>query len=580
MSGTTSSHKKRQRTNNKVSTLAGTGEADHRDGEQTVARFNRPCGVAVDGSGNVFVADFLNPRIRKITPQGHVSTLAGTGEEGYQDGGGTVAQFNSPRGIAVDGDGNVFVADMMNNRIRKITPQGHVSTLAGTGEEGYQDGEAIVAQFKGPGGLAVDGDGNVFVVDTGERIRKITPQGIVSTLAGTGVQGYQDGEGTVSQFNKPRGLAVDGDGNVFVADMMNNRIRKITPQGHVSTLAGTGVQGYQDGEGTVSQFNKPQRTNNTVSTLAGTTGVQGYQDGEGTVVAAQFKPHGVAGAWGWKGNVIVADMKNHHIRKITPQGHVSTLAGTGVSGRQDGDRVTSAQFRRPVGVVVDEDGNVLVADAMNHCIRCVASDAATPLGFLRLPPLPRSSFVSDIQHHLIDSGSFHDVTFVVDQERVPAHRSHLSARCKYFRSMFSAGFQEGGIAEIHIEGTSSAAFKALLKYLYTDNMDEAVDDAVLFDLAKLSDQYQVERLHTHCLHRLFKGITIQNAVVRLVQAHTASGEGPTPDMCARLQSTTLRYVTHNLEEMRCNAMETLELLEREHPDLFKKVLKRKCGFDE
>mmetsp|Transcript_28781 Transcript_28781/g.48338 ORF Transcript_28781/g.48338 Transcript_28781/m.48338 type:complete len:219 (+) Transcript_28781:537-1193(+) len=218
---------------------------------------------------------------------------------------------------------------------------------------------------------------------------------------------------------------------------------------------------------------------------------------------------------------------------------------------------------------------------MNHCIRCVASDAATPLGFLRLPPLPRSSFVSDIQHHLIDSGSFHDVTFVVDQERVPAHRSHLSARCEYFRSMFGAGFQKGDSAEIHIKGTSVAAFKALLRYLYTDNMD-VVDAAVLFDLAKLSDHYRVDRLHNYCLRQLDsswnQGITVQNAVMRLVQAHTASSnESP---MLAELKGKTMRHVTRNFEEIRCNARASLELLDREHPDLFKQMLRIQCGLNE
>jgi hypothetical protein len=131
--------------------------------------------------------------------------------------------------------------------------------------------------------------------------------------------------------------------------------------------------------------------------------------------------------------------------------------------------------------------------------------------------------------------------------------------------MFDAGFKEGDSAEIHIESTSSAAFKALLKYLYTDSME--VDDAVLFDLAKLSDQYRVERLHNHCLHQLFNGITVQNAVMRLVQVHTASGEGGM--WASELRSTTMRYMTRNFEEIRCNAMATLELLEREHPDSFK-----------
>jgi sugar lactone lactonase YvrE len=383
----------------------------------------------------------------------------------------------------------------------------------------------------------VDGEGNVFVADAGDhRIRKITPQGHVSTLAGTGVPGYQEGEGAVAQFHDPRGLAVDRDGNVFVADRGNHRIRKITPQGRVSTLAGTGVIGYQDGEGTVAQFKSP-----------------------------------IGVAVDGNGNVIVADAQNHRIRKVTPQGHVITLAGTGYVGHRDGDPITTAQFSRPSGIAVDENGNVLVSDT--SCIRCVASDAVTPLG---LPPLPPSSFASDIQRYLIDSSSFQDVSFVVEQEFLPAHRSHLSARCEYFRSMFGAGFQKGDSAEIHIKGTSVAAFKALLRYLYTDNMD-VVDAAVLFDLAKLSDHYRVDRLHNYCLRQLDsswnQGITVQNAVMRLVQAYTADGEGST--WADKLKRTTMKFVTDNFDEIRCNELAALELLEREHPGLFNQVLKIK-----
>jgi hypothetical protein len=141
--------------------------------------------------------------------------------------------------------------------------------------------------------------------------------------------------------------------------------------------------------------------------------------------------------------------------------------------------------------------------------------------------------------------------------------------------MLSAGFKEGDSKEIRIEGTSSAAFKALLKYLYTDNIE--VDDAVLFDTAKLCDQYQVKRLHNHCLHQLFEGITVQNAVMRLVQAHTAGGEGP---MWAKLRTTTMSYVTRNLKGIQRNATATLEHLDREHPELYKRVLQIKLGLRE
>jgi DNA-binding beta-propeller fold protein YncE len=195
-----------------------------------------PGEIAVDGDGNIFVADGITNRICKVTPQGLVSTLAGTGERGNRDGEGTVAQFRYPSRVAVDGDGNIIVADCHNHLIRKIMPQGLVSTLAGTSEEGHRDEEGTVAWFNFPSGIAVDEDGNVIVAGSNnESIRKITPQGLVFTIAGTGEEGHRDGEGTVAQFNSPCGIAVHGDGNSIVADSGNRRIRMTTPQGLVST---------------------------------------------------------------------------------------------------------------------------------------------------------------------------------------------------------------------------------------------------------------------------------------------------------------------------------------------------------
>ena len=202
-----------------VSTLAGSTYG-YTDGTGTSAQFNNPIGVAVDGAGNVYVADRYNHRIRKITTSGVVSTLAGSGTSGYADGTGTSAQFSNPTGVAVDGAGNVYVADQVNHRIRKITTSGVVSTLAGSGTSGYTDGTGTSAQFNYPTGVAVDGAGNVYVADQGNhRIRKITTSGVVSTLAGSGTSGYTDGTGTSAKFSYPTGVAVDGAGNVYVADL-------------------------------------------------------------------------------------------------------------------------------------------------------------------------------------------------------------------------------------------------------------------------------------------------------------------------------------------------------------------------
>jgi len=213
-----------------VSTFAGSDTEGSGNGTGTAAQFNHPFGVAVDSSGNVFVGDLDNHRIRRITPAGVVSTLAGTGIRGHADGIGNTAQFNDPLGVAVDSSGNVYVADYSNNRIRKITPGGMVSTLAGSGTEGYVDDTGSTAQFKSPTGVAVDSSGNVYVTDfSNHRIRKITPAGVVSTFAGTGTRAHADGTANKAQFNYPSGVAMDSRGNVYVADARNNRIRKITP---------------------------------------------------------------------------------------------------------------------------------------------------------------------------------------------------------------------------------------------------------------------------------------------------------------------------------------------------------------
>ena len=321
-----------------VSTLAGSTQG-FTDGTGTSAKFYNPTRVAVDGAGNVYVADLSNHRIRKITTSGVVSTLAGSGTSGYTDGTGTSAQFNSPTGVAVDGAGNVYVADQGNHRIRKITTSGVVSTLAGS-TYGYTDGTGTSAKFYNPFGVAVDGAGNVYVADQGNhRIRKITESGVVSTLAGS-TYGYTDGTGTSAKFAYPFGVAVDGAGNVYVADYNNQRIRKITASGVVSTLAGS-TYGYRDGTGTSAQF---------------------------------AYPFGVAvdGA----GNVYVADESNHRIRKITASGVVSTLAGSGTSGNADGTG-TSAKFKNPTGVAVDGAGNVYVGDYNNHSIRKITLSAGS-----------------------------------------------------------------------------------------------------------------------------------------------------------------------------------------------------------
>jgi hypothetical protein len=247
-----------------VTTLAGTGgQAGSVDATGAAARFNGPWGVTVDWVGNVYVADTDNHTIRKVTPAGVVTTLAGAaGSPGSADGTGSFARFNSPHDVAVDGSGNVYVADSSNHTIRKVTPGGVVTTLAGTAlVAGSVDGTGSTARFNLPWGVTVDGSSNVYVADwTNQTIRKVTPAGVVTTLAGkAGLAGAVDGTGSAARFYYPRGVTVDEEHNVYVAEYYNQLIRKVTSDGVVTTLAGaTGVlQGAVDGTGSAARFKGP-----------------------------------------------------------------------------------------------------------------------------------------------------------------------------------------------------------------------------------------------------------------------------------------------------------------------------------
>jgi sugar lactone lactonase YvrE len=326
-----------------VTTLAGSTNDGHADGQGTVASFSGPNGVAVDAIGNIYVADGNNNAIRKITPAGLVSTIAGGGPTaGHADGQGAMASFYGPTGVAVDASGNIYVADIYNNEIRKITPTGLVTTIAGSTTSGHADGQGTAASFNVPTGIAVDAVGNIYVADYGNNeIRKITPTlkagqlvYVVSTLAGsTTTRGHTDGQGTVASFNGPAGVAVDASGNIYVADYGNNEIRKITPAGLVSTIAGSINYGKADGQGTTASFNGPN----------------------GVAVDAS-------------GNIYVADASNNEIRKLTPTGLVSTIAGSTTTGHADGQGA-AASFYGPNGVAIDASGNIYVADTYNNEIR-------------------------------------------------------------------------------------------------------------------------------------------------------------------------------------------------------------------
>ncbi|MCX7680782.1 MAG: NHL repeat-containing protein [Anaerolineae bacterium] len=326
----------------RVSTVAGS-TGGYAEGIGAAAMFSVPLSVAVDEEGNLYVADSANRRVRKIAPDGTVTTVAGSGQAGSADGPALEATFGVPTGVALAPSGVLYIADSVAEdphplRLRLLTLDGMVTTLAGSLEAGYKDGSGTGARFRSPAGIAVDAQGNIYVADTNNhRIRRVSPTGEVTTLAGSPnpgyVAGYADGSAAEARFQHPRSVAVDAQGNVYVADAGNNCIRKITPDGQVTTFAGSREPGYVDGKGTEARFNSPS----------------------GIAVDAQ-------------GNVYVADTANHRVRKITPDGMVTTLAGSGQPGNADGP-ATEAQFRAPEGVAVDAKGNVYVADTGNHRVR-------------------------------------------------------------------------------------------------------------------------------------------------------------------------------------------------------------------
>jgi len=322
-----------------VSTFAGSGKKGFADGSAAVAQFSGPHDVAVDDKGNVYVADQFNNRIRKITSAGDVTTIAGTGIEGFLDGNSNVAMFFQPCGISVDGAGNLYVADTRNNRIRKITSSGIVSTLAGSGPEGFTDGTGTAARFNAPIDVATDKLGNIYVADLNNHaIRKVTGTGIVNTFAGNGTRSFADGTGTMARFFYPSGVEADAQGNVYVGDAENNRIRKISTSAVVSTIGGSGAKGFEDGSALIASFSEP---NNVAIDLSG--------------------------------NIYVSDHSNNSIRKISKAGIVSRISGTGIGGFLNGEALL-AKFNSPYGLTVDSKGNIFVADHVNNLIRKITFD--------------------------------------------------------------------------------------------------------------------------------------------------------------------------------------------------------------
>jgi len=317
-----------------VSTLAGNGTDAFANGPVLSAEFDEPIDVAYSAGGIIYVSDYNNRRIRKISG-GQVSVLAGNGSWGTTNGASNVAEFKDPYRIEVDAAGNVYVLDQNNPHVRQITPLGDVSVFAGTDVPGFRDGDALIAQFAlDQGGITFDTHGNMYIDDTfNGRIRKISLTGQVSTFAGKETVGLVNGDTSVAQFQYADAILFDKQGNMLVADNGNFCIRKITPAGQVSKFTGTGTNGTSDGGPGVAQFHY---INDMVIDK--------------------------------DGNLILSD--ENRIRKVTPEGVVSTIAGS-TAGYADGDGAT-AKFNYAGGLAIDPDGNIYVADALNNRIRKIS----------------------------------------------------------------------------------------------------------------------------------------------------------------------------------------------------------------
>ncbi len=341
-----------------VTTLTGTGLPGFVDGDTSIAQFNEPFGICLDQEGNLYLADAQNHCIRKISTEGIVSTYAGTGLEGHMDGEASEAQFNQPINICFDDKGNMYVSDFINQRIRKISSNMIVTTIAGSGIAGYQEGLAMEAKFNYPRGICLDDTGNIYIGDSwNHRIRKISTLGIVSTWVGGGstigvssVGDYIDARDTSARFYTPCELSIDQYNNIFVADAYNHRIRKIDSQRMVSTIAGSGgfgpeSGGFHNGTGDQAQFDTP------------------------TALEVILN-----------GTIFVGDLRNHLLRKISTDNMVTTAAGSGEPGFANGPD-TLAQFNFPRGNVFDYNLNrIYIVDYNNHAIRSLhfSTTANTP----------------------------------------------------------------------------------------------------------------------------------------------------------------------------------------------------------
>ena len=394
-----------------IITIAGSGEEGYGgdEGPATEAKLNWPTGVAVDDSGNVYIADRNNERVRRVDTDGIITTFAGTGEWGYdsdEDGGpATQALLNWPADVALDINGDLYIADEYNNRIRKVDAEGIITTVAGmkrptleVGEEEEEEtnenvgdhGPATSALLNRPTGVALDKEGNLYIADrNNHRVRKVNAEGIITTIAGMADEGFSGDEGpaTSAQLDSPSGVAVDEGGYIFIADTGNNRIRQIDPDGLITTLAG-GEDG-DNGSDTGGQLAAPRDValdsdgnlyvtdsgNHQIHAISDTgmatrvAGIEGLGDGGPATEARLLEPTGLALV---DGTIYITDTGNNRIRQVDTNGIITTFAGSGERGDAGDDGpALEAQFNGPSLIAVDAEGNVYISDRLNHRVRKV-----------------------------------------------------------------------------------------------------------------------------------------------------------------------------------------------------------------
>ena len=392
-------------TNGIITTVAGNGTCCYSgDGTAaTNARLAYPFGVAVDASGVLYIADTSNERIRKVSASGIITTVAGNGNFGFagDNGGALNAQFRSPEGVALDANGNLYICDTANNRIRTVNSNGMIRTLAGGGLN--DGGPAVFGSLNYPSGIARDNSGNTYIADTyNNRVRRVSPDGAIATVAGNGNSGYSGDFSAAAnaQLNAPQGLALDSSGNLYIADANNHRVRRVDPSGIITTAAGNGVCCSATGDGgaatsagigtpyglavdssgnlyltdALNNLVRMVDANGNISTVAG-NGVQGFSGDNGPATSARLNvPHGIA--VDTAGNLFIADTDNERIRKVDTSGTITTIAGNGSLGfGGDGGAPTRALLAYPDGVAVDAGGNLYIADTSNERIRLVANGA-------------------------------------------------------------------------------------------------------------------------------------------------------------------------------------------------------------